>query len=455
MFRVSSSESDRSLRLAVVAVLTLSVAALAVTIWVMVDFLAEQQIVHELLTELPPHAKGKAETLEGELRWQFRLSMLIVLNLIVTGSALVLLSRAYRTSQKSLRDVKVFAADILSSMDQGVITTDLDGNVTSINGRGLELLGPQSEPVGRPLSSLSTSVPLDEFRREWSVAKSLATTRDFETTVRGSERVLRAFCQTLSDIDNREIGYVLQLRDVTDRLLIEDRVRRMERYMGLGSLAAGLHHEIKNPLAALSLHVQLLEERLEGHQSASEERQMLGVIRTEVSRIGRVLEGFRDFASTDRLNLTDVDLHELVSQQVDLVRPTGERQNVSIVVQNADETVPDMLADRVRLEQVLLNLLVNALEAMPDGGRLDVHVAADHENAKIRVSDTGNGIPAEAREKIFDAYFTTKNSGTGLGLALCDKIMRQHDGNLVFHSSESGTTFEMILPLSPCAEATG
>ena len=448
MFRVRSTESDRTLRLAIVAVLALSVAALLVTIWVMVDFLAEQAIVHELIADLPIESKGKAESLEGELRWQFRLSMLIVLNLVVTGFAIVLLSRAYRSSQESLRDIKALAGDILSSMDQGVITTDLNGNVTSINHRGLELLAPQSEPVGRSLSELSQSVPLDDFRRDWSIERSIAMTRDFVAATGGSDRVLRAFCQTLSDIDDNEIGYVLQLRDVTDRILIEDRVRRMERYMGLGSLAAGLHHEIKNPLAALSLHVQLLEEQLAGDYGSADVRQMLGVIRTEVSRIGGVLEGFRDFASIDRLNLTSVDLVDLVRQQVELVRPRAEQQNVAVDVQFHNNEVPKIKADRVRLEQVLLNLLVNALDAMADGGHLTLLTSANRESAKINVIDTGIGIPTELQDKVFDAYFTTKGSGTGLGLALCDKIMRQHDGCLHFQSTESGTTFEMTLPLT-------
>lgn len=451
MFRVRAKETGNVYRLAVIGLLLLSAAALAVTIWVMVDFLREQEIVEELIRKLPDDATESAEVLAGELRWQFRLTILVVLNVVVTGIAVVLLSRAYRSSQESLRDIKALAGDILSSMDQGVITTDRVGNVTSINQRGLELLAPKSEPVGRSLNELSPSVPLEDFRNDWSVEKSVAMTRDFDATTGGSNRVLRAFCQTLSDIDGNEIGYVLQLRDVTDRVLIEDRVRRMERYMGLGSLAAGLHHEIKNPLAALSLHVQLLEEQLDeqlDENAPGEVGQMLGVVRTEVSRIGDVLEGFRDFASIDRLNLTSVNLPELIQQQVELVRPRSEQQNVTINVQYRDREILQVRADRVRLEQVLLNLLINALDAMPHGGPLTVSASIGPECARIRVIDSGTGIPTELHDKVFDAYFTTKGSGTGLGLALSDKIMRQHDGSLDFQASEAGTVFEMTLPLN-------
>ena len=447
MFRVQSKETGKTYRLAVVGLLLLSAAALAVTVWVMNDLLREQEIVHGLINQLPPVAAADAQDLEGELRWQFRLTILVVLNVIVTGIAITLLWRAYRTSQESLRDIKVLAGDILSSMDQAVITTDLGGTVTSINRRGLEMLAPGKECVGRPLSKLSQSVPLDEFRHAWLIEKSVSTTQDFKTTANGSERVLRAFCQTLSDIDDQEIGFVFQLRDVTSRLLIEDRMRRMERYMGLGSLAAGLHHEIKNPLAALSLHVQLLEEQIQNGDASNEVAQMLGVIKTEVTRVGGVLEGFRDFASIGKLNVVPVNFRDLIQRQVDLILPQANQQSVRIDFRVAENVPEKVSADRVRLEQVLLNVLINALEAMPDGGAVSVAASADGESVIIEISDTGSGVPEDLREKIFDPYFTTKSGGTGLGLALCDKIIRQHNGELELRSSSDGTTFQIRLPL--------
>ncbi len=449
MFRVYSTETGKTYRLAVVGLLLMSAAALGVTIWVMVDFLREQEIVDELIRKLPEDATESAEVLAGELRWQFRLTMLVVLNLVVTGFAVVLLWRAYRSSQESLRDIKALAGDILSSMDQAVITTDAVGNVTSINRRGLELLGPQEECVGQPLSMLSDKLPLDDFRTQWQVEKNVAMTRDFTIDGNGSERTFRAFCQTLSDHEDNEIGNVLQLRDITERLLIEDRMRRMEKYMGLGTLAAGLHHEIKNPLAALSLHVQLLEEEIDAGDKSDETQQMLGVIKTEVSRIGGVLEGFRDFASIDRLNLGSVDLQELIKRQVELVRPTALQHQVTLNTQVPEDDLPTIFADQVRLEQVLLNLLLNALDAMPDGGSVTIRAFQSNAVAGIEVTDSGAGIPAELHDKVFDAYFTTKGAGTGLGLAMSDKIMRQHDGSLTFRSSSTGTTFEMTLPIRP------
>jgi two-component system nitrogen regulation sensor histidine kinase GlnL len=284
--------------------------------------------------------------------------------------------------------------------------------------------------------------------------RSASMTRDMQVHRDGHTRVLRAFCQTLNDHAGNEIGNVLQLRDVSERVLIEDRMRRMERYMGLGSLAGGLHHEIKNPLAALSLHVQLLEEELEGDDPSDEVRQMLGVIRTEVTRIGGVLEGFRDFASIGQLNLGPVELNELVLGQVSLVKPSATQASIRIDFEHEDGEC-FVLADRVRLEQVLLNLLVNAMEAMPEGGTIIIRTRQSGEFAVVEVEDMGVGIPENLQDRILDPYFTTKSGGTGLGLALCDKVMRQHRGNLEFQTSEKGTTFVLTIPKAPVESSQG
>ncbi len=450
MFRVESEESGRRYRLGIAGLLVLSAAAFFVTVWVMVDFLREQEIVHALIDQLPPDAALSAEELEGELRWQFRLSILVVLNLVVTALAVILLSRAYGTSQASLRDIKAKASDILSNMDLAVITTDRAGIVTSINHRGIELLALDEDYVGRPLSELTDHIPLEEFRQNAQAEAHDVTPQDYSLTAGGTSRVLRTFCQPMKNFELEDIGSIIQLREVTERVLMEERLRRMERYMGLGSLAAGLHHEIKNPLAALSLHVQLLEEEIEDSKVTDEVLEMLNVIKTEVTRIGGVLENFRDFASIARLNTGTVDLATLIERQVRLIAPQTDQQHIQVHVE-CEADLPLVNADRVRLEQVLLNLLVNSMEAMPDGGTLTVRAGRKNSSngtfVSIRVIDTGPGIAESIRDRIFDPYFTTRSQGTGMGLALCDKIMRQHDGSLEFQLSDSGTVFEMTLPV--------
>lgn len=443
MFRVRPTESDRTLRLATTVVLGLSVAALLVTFWVMIDFLDEQRIVADLMDELPATSRAKAQTLQGELKWQFRLSMLVVLNLIVAGFAILGLSRAYRSSQASLRDIKALAADILSSMDLGVLTTDLQGHVTSINRRCMEMLDANEEWVGQKLSEQNTALAHSPFTSE-----KRATGEPIDFVIQTSDvksRKLHAFVEPLKNYRGETAGEIIQLHDITQRILIDEQLRRMERYVGLSSLSVGLHHEIKNPLAALSLHVQLLGEQIE--DTSDDTRQTLSIITSEVKRVGQVLESFRDFAAMEQLNLGRLDLMDLVRSQIELIRPRAIASSVDLRVVN--NRVREIDGDRMRLEQVLHNLLVNAIDAMPGGGTLTIETREQHDTAILSLEDTGDGIALDLRDKVLDPYFTTKPGGTGLGLAICDKIMRQHEGRLDFRSSSRGTTFTLTLPLHP------
>ena len=251
----------------------------------------------------------------------------------------------------------------------------------------------------------------------------------------------------LRDTDGAVAGSVLNLRDVTERVLIEERMRRMERFMGLGSLAVGLHHEIKNPLTALSLHVQLLEERLAG-KAEEDVGELLGVLRTEVMRLNGVLETFRDFAAFRTLVVQPTDVMTLVDKAERLVRPQADQQQVRLSVTPPEPALPALPLDPVKFEQVLLNLVINALEAMPNGGDLSIRVSGLNGQLCVEVADTGCGIPPEVQPRIFDPYFTTKGDGVGIGLAWSQKIVEQHQGQIDFETSPKGTLFRLTIPMS-------
>lgn len=450
MFRVRPNGRERSFRRAIVTLLALIVTAFLVTAWVMGDlYFRENQILHELILELPPELETPAQALRGQLQWRIRLSVIVMLNLVVTAVAIGLLWRAYRNSQESLRDIKALAADILSSMDQAVITTDLRGNVTGLNERAMEMLSVTDAAVGRPLGELSPTLPLDAFRQEADANLPSRLVRDFPCSFAASQRTLRAYCQPLQNYEEVDIGNVIQLQDVTERVLLDEQMLRMERFMGLGSLAAGLHHEIKNPLSALSLHIQLLEEQLLETQRSADVDESLEVIRTEITRIGGVLENFRDFATSQNLTLSEVDVTEVCQRQARLFKPRAAASNVEIKVETPPTELPKINADRVRLEQVLLNLLINAVEAMRAGGVLTLRTLLqdDRSAVQIQVIDTGVGIPDGMQTRIFDPYFTTKSAGTGMGLAITDKIVRQHNGELQCFQADEGTIFQVTLPV--------
>jgi PAS domain S-box-containing protein len=447
MFNVDDSRASRGFQLAIGGLAVLSITSLVVTAWILTDFGREQEIVQAITRHLPASDLADARELAGELQLQARLSVLLILNIIATGVALTILVRAYISSERSLREVKVLATDILASMDQGVITTDRNGKIMSINPCGRELLQQTDDGIGMPLQQLPEQHrTLGEICQHVLKHHDGVRDRDYVASQNGHSRTLRAGCSLLQDDKHQNLGTVVHVRDVTEKTLMEQRLRRMERYLGLGSLAAGLHHEIKNPLSALSLHVQLLGEALAETETNPEIQETLGVLNTEVKRISGVLEGFRDYASVSELRRSEVDVSDLIRKLVRLIEPQAKEQNVNIVVRLPEHSLLPVFVDSGRIEQVLLNLAVNALEAMPGGGTLTFSLNETSHGVYLAVADTGRGIPKDLRDKVFDPYFTTRSTGTGMGLALSEKIVRQHDGSIDFDTSPQGTTFSVILP---------
>lgn len=453
MFDIHENRNGRSMRWLAGGLAILSLVSLVVTVLITIDVQREQEIVASIVKHLPKSDLEVAEELSGDLRVHGRLAVLLVLNVIGTAVALALVLRGYLHSEQSLRDVKVLASDIIASMDAAVITTDRHGNMTSVNAGARTLMGLDENAIGQSLDKIDEShALLSVVCREVNANHETVRDQDYVAAVQGHRKTLRASCTILRNQRKDEIGTVVYVRDVTQKALLEERLRRMERYMGLGSLAAGLQHEIKNPLSALSLHIQLLRERLATDLPEPDVVEMLDVLHTEVSRISHVLDGFRNYASVNQLGRTPVVIRDLIQKLVRLLRPQAETQRVEIVSQLPSPPIGTVLADSVQLEQVLLNLALNAVAAMPDGGTLTFAVTRQDNFVRVDVTDTGHGIPAEVQSQVFDPYFTTRNEGTGMGLALCDKIIRQHDGSIDFRTGaergeQGGTEFTILLPL--------
>jgi two-component system, NtrC family, sensor histidine kinase HydH len=381
---------------------------------------------------------------------QLALNLLVSTILVISLVALWWLRRRYASSQDSLRRVKMLAHDILASMDRGVVTTNREGIITSINSASILLLQVDFECVGRPLAAISTAdVPLVDVHRDVVELCSAVLDRDFSVNRAGHVLRLRVDGQVLRDTEGGALGSVIHLRDVTERMLLEERMRRMERFLSLATLASGLHHEIKNPLTALSIHIQLLEEHLADGRPVDE---LVGVLKTEVCRLNGVLESFRSFAHLQHLSLEPTDALEVVENAIRLMRPQAAEQGVLISLAHPEEEFPLVSLDADRFEQAVLNLLINALEAMPEGGVLTVSAAVHEGEFRVSVQDSGPGIPPEVQKKLFLPYFSTKTEGSGLGLALSEKLIGQHGGRIDFRTGPAGTTFDITVPLQPRSE---
>lgn len=425
--------------------LVLLIGATGGTLWLVYEVRKEQEAIGELLRVHTSEQIDSLAPFPAELRWQLVLTVALLFVLVFAFVVMLLILRGYLSSQKSLRNLAREAADILESMGQGVITGDRHGRILIMNREALRILGssfPDGDAtyseldrrLGLPLKPLSVKV-LDQSQPLHH--------EPFEFSLAGSEVYLLVDGHRLRDEAGEVHGTVLHLRDVTEEELIRRRMQRMEGYMGLGPVAAGLQHEIKNPLSALLLHVQLLTEKMAG-ETDPEIRENLDVLGTEVRRIAGVLEAFRNYANADVLNLAEVDLSEVVGRAVKLVAPQAAEKAIKIEFDPEPSRLLTVDGDRV--QQVLINLLLNGMDAMLEPGEIRVALTEKEAGVEISVADQGSGIPRAAQPNIFDPYFTTKEQGTGMGLAVCRKIARLHGGDLQFETGAAGTEFRLSLP---------
>ncbi|MFP5378611.1 MAG: sensor histidine kinase, partial [Vicinamibacteria bacterium] len=216
-----------------------------------------------------------------------------------------------------------------------------------------------------------------------------------------------------------------------------------ERVSALGRLTAGVAHEVKNPLNAMTIHLELVRQKLAGGAAADDIRPHVDVIANEIARLDDVIQGFLKFARPEQLALTPVALAPLVDEVFRMVRPEAERAGVVLSAQL--DGAPPVEADRAMLRQALLNLAVNAVQAMPEGGRLDVRSAPAAEGrVALQVTDTGLGITPDQLARIFDLYFSTKSGGSGIGLSMVYRTVQLHEGDIAVESVPgAGTTFTL------------
>jgi signal transduction histidine kinase len=225
-----------------------------------------------------------------------------------------------------------------------------------------------------------------------------------------------------------------------------DRIARLNQLAEMGKLAAGLAHELKNPLSTLKLNLQLMEEDLAQLPGAQRSLARLGTLKKEAERLRQTLDDFLRFAGRIELRLEPVSINSLVEDLIDFIHPQAQASRIRVHPALAAED-PQCRLDSNLFKQALLNLLLNAVQAMPDGGELIVRTIAAKDRVVLYVSDTGIGIPRENLPHIFDAYFTTKKGGTGLGLPTTRRVIEEHNGHITVQSDPGhGTSFRIELP---------
>ncbi|TPV95248.1 MAG: response regulator [Myxococcales bacterium FL481] len=257
------------------------------------------------------------------------------------------------------------------------------------------------------------------------------------------ERWISWACSALRQTDASVHVYASGL-DVTETRELERRTRLSEKLAAVGTLAAGLAHEIRNPLNGAHLQLRVLERRVEGLDGGDRLGEPVRVVQSEITRLSRLVDDFLGFARPTEIHASRVDLCEVARLVVELERAAAKRADIEVVVDAPSEPVI-IEGDREKLEQVLLNLVGNAVEAGRAGGRVEIGVHPGATAVRVVVSDDGDGISPDNLERIFEPFFSTKPNGTGLGMAICHSLVALHGGEMrVF--SENGTQVEVELP---------
>jgi signal transduction histidine kinase/branched-subunit amino acid transport protein len=359
------------------------------------------------------------------------------------------LGRRMRNVEEVFSALKENLDQIMTNLEDGILLFTRDARAVLVSDsverflglRRSQILGGEIHEVFDRTTLLGSTVR-DAFDAGVSIVQEEITTE----TGRRVQISLDFIHDDRQTAPPQTLGALLTLHDLESVREIEDELELSRRLAAIGRLTAGVGHEVKNPINAIVVHLELLRNKLDG----SDERALrhLEIIHSEIQRLDRVVQTLVDFSRPVELQLQEQDLRNVVSSVLQLA--SAELETRSVQVSSLLPILPVMAnIDSDLMKQALLNVVLNGGQAMADGGKLEVRLNADSRVATISVHDEGEGIPDEVRSKIFDLYFTTKREGSGIGLAMTYRILQLHNGEVDVQSQPGrGTTFSLRLPVS-------
>ena len=336
---------------------------------------------------------------------------------------------------------------VMAGLEDGLLLFTRDGRAVMVSPAVEKFLGARAEEL---LGRLAEEIfpPEHPLRRELHIENNqLEAVAAAEAQLDGAEgpRRVGLTVQVITEGGTR-MGALVTLRDLESLERIGTQLQVSERLAALGRVTAGVAHEVKNPLNSMRLWLENLKEHLPADQGIPQ--QAVKVLDSEIDRLDRVVKRFLDFTRPVEIHLEETNLAELLAEVVGVARPQMERAKVEAETQLPGD-VPPARVDRQLIKQAILNLVLNAVDAMPNGGRLTVALSRRGEMAEVSVADTGCGIAPEHRARVFQLFFTTRPGGSGIGLASTFRIVQLHNGSIDFESEVGrGTTFRVELPLA-------
>jgi len=353
------------------------------------------------------------------------------------------LGRQMRDAKEIFSALKDNVDQIMGNLQDGLMLFTRDSRVVLVSASVERFLGrPRRELLGRTVKEIFTrdsslgALVLDGFQLRQSISQ-----RDVETSNTKRIQVSLDFIQERGS----PIGALLTLRDAESVRRIQDEIELSRQMSASGRTTRGVAHEVKNPINAIVLHLQLLQSKLQ--QIDPDTRRHMDIIGNEIHRLDRVVQILVDFTRPRDLHLEELDLRRLLEDVIMLATPDTEQHGVTVKRKLGTEPL-GVRVDVDVMKQAFLNVIINGMQAMPQGGTLTISARRDEDSVIIEISDQGIGIPHELQEKIFELYFTTRKGGSGIGLAQTYQALHWHYGSIDFETVEGqGTTFRLRLPV--------
>jgi two-component system sensor histidine kinase HydH len=364
----------------------------------------------------------------------------------LAGISLLILFQAYRSAQLSLSRIKALSDNIVENMPIGLVVLDTDSIIASFNFTAETLLNISGEKIiGKPVDEKLPAQFVELVEELKKNNKNIAKELEIDLGEHGKV-YLDIHMSILEDNSGTLLGYIILFRDLSEVQELKEEVERSTRLASIGRLAAGVAHEIRNPLSSIKGFATYFGER---YRDIPEDKDTAGIMVNEVERLNRVISQLLEFARPLDIKKEAVDIKTIINHSAKMIERDAAEKEIKVRVDIPPE-IPQIDIDSDRINQVFLNLFLNSIEAMDSGGELSVTVKykAKSELMKITVADTGKGINPDELGNIFDPYFTTKQSGTGLGLAIVHRIIESHNGEIKVESTPGkGTIVNIALPL--------
>ena len=358
-----------------------------------------------------------------------------------------------RRAEDEVRESEKRFRQLFDEAPVGYHELDTEGCITRVNRTELNMLGYSAEEMlGQPIWNFIVEKEVSQKSFVAKIARITPPGRAFERTFRrkdGTTLPVIAEDRHLQDENGKIIGLRSTIQDITEQNKLKEQLARSEKLSAIGQLSAAIAHEIRNPLGAIYNSIDVLRDSLDLSEN---QKKLMDVVIEAMEKLGKIVDDFLSFARPRELTLEEVNIKDIINDTVLLLKQDDRFRSDIVMDIHYEREVPTAKIDVTLFPEVFLNILINSIQSMTEGGEIAIDVGKSYINGKevlgIKISDTGEGIPPDILNKIFEPFYTTREDGTGLGLAVVNRIISDHGGTIDVESRVGdGTTFTLKLPL--------